>query len=662
MTTVSAVRDVYNYGVWDRRPTRLFDTQTKAFATVDTTQEQYAILSHRWGEKEMSFTDLSNGSLNSKFENFCDIASEQYGIRFVWIDSGCINQKDQQELDASIQSMYWWYLNSSICIVYLSDVAPGENITESEWFTRGWTLQELLAPRRMEFYYKDWTRLTELPAGITRCYRSWFWEQGGRDRRSDEEKLKKSIAEAAGIEIHFLDTFFHPHPGHLPEVLKWAKNRMTTKEEDRVYSLVSLLNVFLPSNYDEGYNNALERLKCACLSPSPSSIDTETLKTYSQLEVTTIFRDQSSFCEDHRTASGFPIIVELKGDGVNAKYPKKTSKKASKKASKASKKTSKNATLPSRYLLFTTALLPTDDQTMIKTYSVFKNPDTVELTNEDEKLTAPLLLIQGDWTKDVTIVPNCSLPVPYKRGWYELGASIDPPVDAVFDSVCVKKLVFSPTLPQEVLRDNEDPTLLSTSHDTPLTTNTVNVANDSPNAFLPSTLDTALHTDTVVAATTTIVRLGTLETGTQTQVMMQALESRDKVIVGLAVSMSILAGFLVGYLLHRLRGKMSRKKQTTKELKTTAESDPIANVADEVPSPPWEPESVNPTRLESEPLPTPAVSPNPPPSVARSSVRWDFLNDDPFDDTRRASRTSSLPSYRSEDPDQTSSARMGRSI
>ncbi|KAJ8453542.1 hypothetical protein ONZ45_g19676 [Pleurotus djamor] len=404
MTTVSAVRDVYNYGVWGRRPTRLFDTQTKAFATVDTTHEQYAILSHRWGDTEMSFTDLSNGALNSKFQHFCDIAAEQYGIRFVWIDSGCINQEDKQELDASIQSMYWWYLNSSICIVYLSDVAPGEDITNSAWFTRGWTLQELLAPRKMEFFYKDWTRLTELPDGIARCYKTWFWEQAGRDHQSGEEHLKARIAKAAGIDLHFLDTFYRPNRGNLEMILQWVENRQTTKAEDKVYCLVALLNVFLPSNYGEGYHNALARLNCACLSPRPRSLDTDSLKTYSQLEVTAIFRDQSSFCEDHRTASGFPIIVELKGDGVNAKYPKKTSKEASKEASKASKKTSKNATLPSRYLLFTTALLPTDDQTMIKTYSVFKNPDTVELTNEDEKLTAPLLLIQGDWTKDVTIL------------------------------------------------------------------------------------------------------------------------------------------------------------------------------------------------------------------------------------------------------------------
>uniref|UniRef100_A0A8H7N5B7 Heterokaryon incompatibility domain-containing protein n=1 Tax=Bionectria ochroleuca TaxID=29856 RepID=A0A8H7N5B7_BIOOC len=55
--------------------------------------------------------------------------------------------------------MFKWYQDSETCYVYLSDVSenqsrPGWELSfrKCKWFTRGWTLQELLAPAKIKFF------------------------------------------------------------------------------------------------------------------------------------------------------------------------------------------------------------------------------------------------------------------------------------------------------------------------------------------------------------------------------------------------------------------------------------------------------------------------------------------------------------------------------
>jgi hypothetical protein len=63
--------------------------------------------------------------------------------------------------------MFRWYREAGRCYVYLSDVqvTDTENndwqdeFSKSKWFTRGWTLQELLAPETVEFFSSDGIRL-----------------------------------------------------------------------------------------------------------------------------------------------------------------------------------------------------------------------------------------------------------------------------------------------------------------------------------------------------------------------------------------------------------------------------------------------------------------------------------------------------------------------
>ncbi|TBU34019.1 heterokaryon incompatibility protein-domain-containing protein, partial [Dichomitus squalens] len=118
-------------------------------------------LSPFWGDPD----------LNAKIRKACETARE-YGYDYIWIDSGCIDQSSSSELTESINSMYKWYGDASLCLAYLADASDvaesGESIQgqltapqESEfrgsvWFTRGWTLQELVAPRRVVFLSKGW--------------------------------------------------------------------------------------------------------------------------------------------------------------------------------------------------------------------------------------------------------------------------------------------------------------------------------------------------------------------------------------------------------------------------------------------------------------------------------------------------------------------------
>ena len=70
-------------------------------------------------------------------------------------------QKSSADLSAAITSMFKWYANAEVCYAYLSDVlhlagfSSSDGITASRWFTRGWTLQELIAPKGLSFLDRD---------------------------------------------------------------------------------------------------------------------------------------------------------------------------------------------------------------------------------------------------------------------------------------------------------------------------------------------------------------------------------------------------------------------------------------------------------------------------------------------------------------------------
>lgn len=83
----------------------------------------------------------------------------------VWIDTISIDKTSSAELSEAINSMWKWYRDAEICYVDMEDVVSdvwdlgGEEIKKSRWFTRGWTLQELIAPREMVFLSSHWVTI-----------------------------------------------------------------------------------------------------------------------------------------------------------------------------------------------------------------------------------------------------------------------------------------------------------------------------------------------------------------------------------------------------------------------------------------------------------------------------------------------------------------------
>ncbi|KXH51167.1 HET domain-containing protein [Colletotrichum nymphaeae SA-01] len=212
----------------------------------------YAILSHRWesDEDEVIFEDMASADIRSKkllgwskIKRTCAEALK-IGIGYAWIDTCCIDKRNLTELTEAINSMFRWYAEAEICFAYLSDVGPGGDLTKSVWFTRGWTLQELIAPGKMEFYDKNWNAI------------------GSRSNLSRQIQMRTSID--AKILRH--NSLTHESIQNLlagipvGRRMSWAADRQAKKEEDRAYSLLGIFGVSMPLLYGEG-NRAFIRLQ-----------------------------------------------------------------------------------------------------------------------------------------------------------------------------------------------------------------------------------------------------------------------------------------------------------------------------------------------------------------------------------------------------------------
>jgi hypothetical protein len=208
----------------------------------------YAILSHTWQHgQEVTFDDLTNGTGKSKsgYEKirFCAEQARSDNLQHFWVDTCCINKKEHIEVQDAINSMFRWYQDSAQCYVYLSDVSANEELPgtswetdfrASRWFTRGWTLQELLAPRDVKFFSRESNYL------------------------GDRRTLEQQIHEATGIAISALRamplTSFS-----VEERLSWSIGRKTTRKEDKVYSLLGMFGIYMLPNYGEGEEYAFKR-------------------------------------------------------------------------------------------------------------------------------------------------------------------------------------------------------------------------------------------------------------------------------------------------------------------------------------------------------------------------------------------------------------------
>ena len=196
-----------------------------------------------------------NGTSKTSFDKirFCGEQARRDGLCYFWVDTCCIDKSSSAELAEAINSMFDWYQKAARCYVYLSDVSTrkrkaSDTSTEctwesawesafraSKWFTRGWTLQELLAPTTVEFFSREGKRL------------------------GDKGTLKRHIQEITGITISALEGAPLSQFG-IDERLSWAENRQTTRGEDKAYSLLGMFGIYLPPIYGEGREHAFKRL------------------------------------------------------------------------------------------------------------------------------------------------------------------------------------------------------------------------------------------------------------------------------------------------------------------------------------------------------------------------------------------------------------------
>ena len=187
-----------------------------------------------------------------KLVEFFNVSSK-YGCNYVWFDSGCIDKSSSTELEESIRSMFNWYRNSKICIVHLADTAYLSDLRRDPWFTRGWTLQELLAPNRVKFFTKSWQYL--ISPSIN------------NDKDFDfKGPLWQIISIITKIPLPTL-LDFTPGIDHARDALVWVSNRKTTRIEDIAYCLIGLLGIPFSIAYGEG-NMAFRRLQVEILQHS----------------------------------------------------------------------------------------------------------------------------------------------------------------------------------------------------------------------------------------------------------------------------------------------------------------------------------------------------------------------------------------------------------
>jgi hypothetical protein len=218
----------------------------------------YAILSHTWGpdHEEVTYRDLFHTgkfckSGHKKIE-FCANQARDNGLQYFWVDTCCIDKSSSAELTEAINSMFTWYRNATRCYVYLSDVSVpistspikhissqqpwAEEFRQSRWFTRGWTLQELIAPLSVEFFSAEGYCL------------------------GDKTSMALEIQDITGISVNAL-LQQSLHELSVKERMSWIAQRKTKREEDAAYSLLGIFDVHMPLIYGEGRKKAFARLQ-----------------------------------------------------------------------------------------------------------------------------------------------------------------------------------------------------------------------------------------------------------------------------------------------------------------------------------------------------------------------------------------------------------------
>jgi hypothetical protein len=223
---------------------RLINVETLAIESFfSNPPPPYAILSHTWEDGEVLFEEFSHPEVKlkpgyQKILSSCAQAKAD-GHRYIWVDTCCIDKRSSAELSEAINSMFVWYHEAVVCYAFLSDVNSLSTMGDARWFTRGWTLQELIAPVNVRLFDADWNFL------------------GTRDGLSRRISIITRIDEQALLSaqgVHFVRST------SVAKRMSWAATRTTTRVEDMAYCLLGLFNVSMAFLYGER-NAAFRRLQ-----------------------------------------------------------------------------------------------------------------------------------------------------------------------------------------------------------------------------------------------------------------------------------------------------------------------------------------------------------------------------------------------------------------
>nr|POE87387.1 vegetative incompatibility protein het-e-1 [Quercus suber] len=245
----------------------------------------YVVASHRWVRgHEITLQDIkkhtnTEESGYQKVEGFVHHMKAMLPrITWLWIDTCCINQESGPELYEAVNSMFRWYRNSTVCLAYLHDVdgdgkGDASAFAESEWFRRGWTLQELLAPNDVVFLGRSWQVLGHKSSN----------GYDGQDMHNHKGPLlTKIISHVTNIPETVLQDYTQASKIPNEQKMGWTQGRMTTREEDLSYCLLGIFDVSMSIIYGEGKDKADKRLRKKIASKDRDATRTITTKRYNE--------------------------------------------------------------------------------------------------------------------------------------------------------------------------------------------------------------------------------------------------------------------------------------------------------------------------------------------------------------------------------------------
>ena len=233
--------------------------ELSAFGSPESVPGGYAILSHVWdtgAPGETTFQQLKKIEVDAKEAGVSPrelitspklrsalALAEKHGYRWLWVDTCCIDKTSSAELSEAINSMFRYYSLSDICYAYLGDVPAGDIASgrksafrNSRWHKRGWTLQELVAPKLVLFVAQDWSSI------------------------GTKAELAVTLEEVTTIPQPVLWMQQSVQDVSIAQRMSWASSRKTTRLEDEAYSLMGIFGIHMPPIYGEG-EQAFRRLQ-----------------------------------------------------------------------------------------------------------------------------------------------------------------------------------------------------------------------------------------------------------------------------------------------------------------------------------------------------------------------------------------------------------------